>query len=262
MIKTNQAEIEKKLLDLTSITVLFLVYADQNFIQLSPEIKNELLLLIDPSVEHSDNKYLIPSNKKTGSDYMPESNEDSKYSHKQRKELDILLEDPKLKEKIEALRRDGYSDKEIEEQYSRTAVYAKSKEELKEYIERKEPEIIVEGKLAKQLKKCESLKKATPAKIAILTASVGVVGATIAAMIIAGGPTVGISYFLGTPAIVAEAGIIGSSFGIGTFAAITMLILASSLSVAVLVSVFNDYDTEFEGDVGPMRLKLKRKKEK
>lgn len=32
------------------------------------------------------------------------------------------------------------------------AVYAKTKEELKEYINNKEPEIIVEGKLAKQLK--------------------------------------------------------------------------------------------------------------
>ena len=39
------------------------------------------------------------------------------------------------------------------------AVYAKTKEELKEYINNKEPEMIVEGKLAKQLKKCEPLKK-------------------------------------------------------------------------------------------------------
>ena len=144
------------------------------------------------------------------------------------------------------------------------AVYAKTKEELKEYINNKEPEIIVEGKLAKQLKKCEPLKKATPAKIAILTTSVSAVGATIAAMIITGGPIIGISYFLGVPAILTEAGIIGSTFGVGTVAAITMLIIGSSFGVAALVSLFKDYESELEAGVGPenVYVKFKRKREK
>ncbi len=144
------------------------------------------------------------------------------------------------------------------------AVYAKTKDELKKYIENKESEIIVEGKLAKQLKKCEVLKHATPANIAILTGSIAAVGATIAAIILSSGPTMGLSYILGTPAVVTEAALLGSTFSIGTAAAVTMLILGSSLGASILISLFKDYESEFEAgvDKGKAYFKFKRKKEK
>ena len=119
LIKTNQAEIEKKLLDLTSITVLFLEYADQNLIQLSPEIKNELLLLIDSSVDLSSNKKTLPSKRKTSSKYMLEPKEYIDSSNKQCEESVDSLEDPKLKKEIEALKKDGHSDKYIEYLYGK-----------------------------------------------------------------------------------------------------------------------------------------------
>jgi len=259
-IEKKQDEMEKKLHSIQIIVISLVESVYQNPIQLPPEIENELFLMIDPSdssFDRPDNKKTIPYNEITESTITIESNGNSDFSNEQII-LDIIKKHPKMRKK----RGCGCSGERIEEQYSRKAVYAKTKTELKEYIKNKEPEIIVEGKLAKQLKKCEPLKNATPAKIAALSASVGAVGATIAAMIITGGPTIGISYFVGAPAIVAEAGIIGSTFGVGTVTAITMLILASSISVGVLVSIFKDYDTEFEGNIGHVCLKLKRKKEK
>ena len=144
------------------------------------------------------------------------------------------------------------------------AVYAKTKEDLKKYIHKKETEIIVEGKLAKQLKKCETLKTATPAKIEILSASVSVVkGHT--ALMMPGGTTPTPYFdprFIVAPIIVTEEKKIGSKLGIGINSAITMLIIASYLDVETLVSLFQDYKSVIKTGIGLNKvfIKFKRKK--
>jgi len=148
------------------------------------------------------------------------------------------------------------------------AVYAQNQEELKQYIEKKESEIIVDGKLAKQLKKCETLKTATPAKIAILTSSVCRVKGYTAIIMMPGCTTPEPPYpifdskFIVAPIIVTEARKISSKLGIGINSAITMLILASSLEVATVVSLFKDYETKWKTGMSLKRLNVKFKRKK
>lgn len=88
------------------------------------------------------------------------------------------------------------------------------------------------------------MKTATPAKIAVLTASVCVVKGYTMQTMTTGTPEQ--PHVMFDPIIVIEARKIGSKLEIGFNSAITMLILASSLGVATLVSLFKDYETKWK----------------
>ena len=125
MVAKKEIEIEEKRSALLKVAVPILEFANKYSIPLSQEIKRSLLQLTDTSVEYSNSEYLITS-KNTRSNYMLESRSYSNPSYEINKGSDNLEEDPTLKKKIEALRRDGYSNEEIEEQFGKLYIGLKT----------------------------------------------------------------------------------------------------------------------------------------
>lgn len=135
-------------------------YADQNL--MPPE---ELLLLKEPSVEHSNSGCLTTS-KETGSDHVLGSGEGSNTSHEIKKESDNLVEDPKLKRKLRALRKDGYTDEDIEKEFGKLYIGLRTTNSyttrrLKFHPPKYEPKGLIGNKARynKELKLFDSRKK-------------------------------------------------------------------------------------------------------
>ncbi len=114
----------------------------------------------------------------------------------------------------------------------------KTKEELEKAKNRGEKEIIVVGKLAKDLYKTR--------KIATLsTFAIGTITAATLLTPLTGGASISI----GVSAIAASTGV-----------SISIIILASSIGITLIYTIYKDYNVEAEGDFSSKSFKLKFKK--
>ncbi|HHX32409.1 MAG TPA: hypothetical protein GX712_07440 [Bacteroidales bacterium] len=123
------------------------------------------------------------------------------------------------------------------------SVIVRTVSELREVIKENRPEIIVVGELSEKLVKCQKLGNLSPVKIATLTTLLGAAAVT-------GPVTGGVSY-----AVAAQA---AAATGVGA----ATIILASGISITLIISVFKGYDFELEAtsiDRAPS-VKLKTKK--
>ena len=127
-------------------------------------------------------------------------------------------------------------------------VYADDKDSLKKAVESKADEIIVTGKYAKKLKRVKAMKKATPAALAVAAGAIAAAVPTVIAILATAPETGGISFLLGVPAIASEVTIITTELSVGSGVAISMIVLAASIGVSILIALFRDYDVEFSGD--------------
>lgn len=123
-------------------------------------------------------------------------------------------------------------------------VYATDKQSLKKAFDSKADEIIVTGKLAKKLKKVQALKKASPAALAIAGGAIAAAVPTIIAATATAPATAGTSYLLALPAIAAETTAVATTLSVSTSVAVSIIILAASIGVSLLISLFKDYCPE------------------
>lgn len=124
-------------------------------------------------------------------------------------------------------------------------IYVTTKKELQEAIKRKEPEIIVTGKLAKKLKGFAKLKKLSKAQIAALVGLATSSGAIAVAALATAAPTGGLSVSVASFALMAAAPAAGVSSG-------TVLLLIAIIGVIGLavIALLKDYDFECRaGDI-------------
>lgn len=121
----------------------------------------------------------------------------------------------------------------------------KTKEQLQKAYDEKVDKIIVEGKLAKKIKKTQKLKYVTMATVAGLGGAIAIVAGGIATAPMTGGVSLAVSGSA-VAAISAQTGL--------SFAAV---IMAVSVGVSLLVAVFKDYDVEVRH--GKDRVILKKK---
>lgn len=106
-----------------------------------------------------------------------------------------------------------------------------TKEELKKAISNKEPEIIVGGDLAKQLK---WIAKLSVVKIGLLIAALGSLA------IATGGTSIAATGVASLTATSGVADIVGEE--------IAMIIFCSGLSIAIILSILKGYNVEIEGN--------------
>lgn len=111
-------------------------------------------------------------------------------------------------------------------------VVVRTKEELKIAYAGKVDEIIIEGKLAKQIRDLEKIKLFSPVAIGALTAA----GVAFLASTVSGPITGGISYFAAVATLETAAATTGLS--------VPLIILSCSIGVALLVAIFKEYDME------------------
>lgn len=123
-----------------------------------------------------------------------------------------------------------------------------TKEELQKAYDEKVDKIIVEGQLAKKIKKTQKLKYVAPATIVGLGGSIAIVAGGIAAAPVTGGVSLAASG-AATAAISAQTGL-----------SIAAVIMAVSVGIALLMAVFKDYDVEVKH--GDSSVTLMRKKGK
>ena len=114
----------------------------------------------------------------------------------------------------------------------------RTKEELKKAVESKTNEFVVVGNLVKDLKKVQVMKK-------VSTGALVALGASLAAAPLTGGLSL-------APAVVALSAETGIAVGI--------IALFVGLGVSIMISTFNDYETEFSMD--EKKVTYRRKKEK
>ena len=120
------------------------------------------------------------------------------------------------------------------------SVIVRTKEELKEAKEKRTPEIIVEGELAKDLKKAQKIRTLGPVAI-------GVLGVGIAGIPITGGISAGLAF---------------STVAATTGLSISVIIIIIALGLAFLLAFYKNYDLEFELETIPPRVKCRLKKSK
>ena len=118
----------------------------------------------------------------------------------------------------------------------------RTKEELEKAINSNDPEIIIEGELAEKIRRGRKIKNYSAATITTL-------GGAIAATFIAAPFTGGLSFFAAVP-IAALTGV-----------EISLIIIAVSVGLALLLAVWNNYE-EFEFSVGPPPRLIVRKKQR
>lgn len=141
------------------------------------------------------------------------------------------------------------------------AVCVTDKDSLKKAVDSKENEIIVTGKLAKKLKTAKAMKKATPAALAVAGGAIAAAVPTVIATMASGPATGGVAYFIGVPAIAAEAATVSASLSVSTGVAVSIIILAATIGVGTLIALFREYDVEFGGDgKGGIRASFKKRK--
>lgn len=128
--------------------------------------------------------------------------------------------------------------------------YVTTKEELKVAINRKDLEIIVSGKVAKDLMPIAKLTKEMPK---ILPWLAGAGAATIAAIAATAVPTGGLSLAFATPVIAVEA----AAAGISTGALTVLVTLCIAFGITMVVTMLLDYDMEFKAD-GSIYFSLKK----
>lgn len=104
-----------------------------------------------------------------------------------------------------------------------------TKEEFRKAVENKTKEFVVVGDLAKDLKKVQVMKKVSNGALVAL-------GTSIAAVPITGG----LSAFAAVPAV--------GAISLETGFAIGIIFIFASLGASVIISTFNDYETEFSTD--------------
>ena len=136
-------------------------------------------------------------------------------------------------------------------------MYATDKQSLQKAYDSKADEIIITGKLAKKFKKASSLKKVTPAALALAGGTIAALIPTIIAATATAPASAGISYFIAIPAIAAEAGTVATTLSVSTAEAIGIIMLASSISLTLLISISKGYDIEI-GALGT-NVKLRKK---
>ena len=122
----------------------------------------------------------------------------------------------------------------------------RTKDELQRAYDDKVDEIIVEGKLAKKMKKTQKLRYVAPATLAGLGGAIAVVAGGIATAPVTGGMS----------AIASGSAVLAISASTGLNAA--AVIIAVSVGITLLTHVFKEYD-EVEIGYGGACLKLKRK---
>ena len=118
-----------------------------------------------------------------------------------------------------------------------------TKEELKQAMNDKYDEIIVNGELAKKLNKAKKINKLSKVTLGILIAALT---AGIATAPITGGASLGASFITAAPI----AALTGTD--------IAVIIAVSFIGVTLVIAVFKDYD-DVEFSTNPLKLKLKRK---
>ena len=129
-----------------------------------------------------------------------------------------------------------------------SSITVTTKDELKKAYDTKPDEIIVEGKLAKDLKKCENLGKAAPGVLAAVGASVAVITAGIAAA----PATFGISAVASLTATTTAASITGLE--------VAGVIIACSIGFTIVWGVTHDYNFIYETDGnGSMKIRMEKK---
>ena len=160
-------ETENKIisLHLTNVAIQISEFANKNSIPLSQEFETSLSILTGTSIEHSNSGYLTTS-KETRADHMLGSREGSNTSHEGKKESDNLVEDPKLKRKLRALRKDGYTDEDIEKEFGKLYIGLRTTDSyttrrLKFHPPKYEPKGLIGNKARynKELKLFDSRKK-------------------------------------------------------------------------------------------------------
>lgn len=119
-----------------------------------------------------------------------------------------------------------------------------TKEELKKAISNKEPEIIVGGDLAKQLK---WIAKLSVVKIGLLIVALGSLA------IATGGTSIAAT---GVASLTAASGIAATS-GVADIVGeeIAMIIFCSGLSIAIILSILKGYNVEIEGNKVKLTIK-------
>ncbi len=115
--------------------------------------------------------------------------------------------------------------------------FVTTKEELEAAKKRGDKEIIINGKLADEIKNAKKLTMVGAGTLALLTVAIG--AATVTAPI-----TGGLSYFAAAP-VAALSGV-----------EISVIIVAASLGLALLIALFKDYE---EISYSEGRLALKRR---
>lgn len=141
-------------------------------------------------------------------------------------------------------------------------VYANDKDSLKKAVDSKADIIIVTGKYAKNLKGLKAMKKARPAALAAAFTAIAAAVPTVIATLATAPETAGISFFIGVPAIAAEATVVSAELCVGIGVAVSLIILAATISVATLKALNKDYDVEIGADgKGGMKAILTKNKE-
>ncbi len=127
-------------------------------------------------------------------------------------------------------------------------VSVSTKEELKSAMESGVGEIVVQGKLASDLKKTKKIAKLSGAALAAVMA-LGAVGAGSVALAPATG---GVSFFVAPAAAAPVAALTGME--------IAAIICAVALGVSLIIAVFKDYEEiSFDGEKKTMTLRKKQR---
>lgn len=122
----------------------------------------------------------------------------------------------------------------------------RDKNELKKAYEDKVDKIIVEGGLAKKMKKAKAIRTMTPAKLAILGTALAAVGGGVAMS----------PFTLGASAVVSTA--VAIPVAVQTDVSITVIIAVSSIGLTLLIAILKDYDIEAE--MGDFRVVLNKRR--
>ena len=133
-------------------------------------------------------------------------------------------------------------------------VHVGTKKELQEAIKRKESNIIVTGKLAKQMKGIAKVAKLTPKQKAALITFITGSGAAMVAAIAAAGPTMGLSL----PAVGISFVVAAPAAGVSTEVAIAVAIIIGVVGLSA-IALFRDYDVKVIYANGHIEFEAKKK---
>jgi hypothetical protein len=140
-------------------------------------------------------------------------------------------------------------------------VYANDKDSLKKAVDSKADVIIVTGEYVKKLKGLKAMKKARPKAVAAALVAIAAAVPTAIVILATAPETAGFSIVAGTPVIVAEATVVSAELCVGIGVAVSLIILAATISIATFKALNNDYDVEIGADgKGGMKAKFTRNK--